>query len=170
MNDKAIQELREKVFAAIGEASMCWVPTPEGIFDSTRAEKVGKALVDEILSRAEAEQGDKGWKDMAAQMSRNAEYYRGLVIKIGDMFGEAAYTADDGSKSQSVLCAKVPELVEALIHPTSTADLIAELEKRRPCERCKHWRHNATPCMSCFWKGLWNMGEALHTDNFKEEK
>jgi len=52
----------------------------------------------------------------------------------------------------------------------STADLIAELERRRPCKRCESWRHNSTPCMSCFWKGLWNMGEALHTDNFKEAK
>ena len=50
----------------------------------------------------------------------------------------------------------------------STDDLIAELERRRPCKRCEHWRHNATPCKTCFWKGLWNMGEALHTDNFKE--
>ena len=51
-----------------------------------------------------------------------------------------------------------------------TQNLIAELERRRPCKRCEHWRHNSTPCMNCFWKGLWNMGEALHTDNFKEAK
>ena len=50
----------------------------------------------------------------------------------------------------------------------TTSDLIAELERRVPCEKCEHWRHNSEPCMKCFWKGLWNMGEALHTDNFKE--
>ncbi len=49
-------------------------------------------------------------------------------------------------------------------------NLIAELERRRPCKECVSWQHNSTPCTSCFWKGLWNMGEALHTDNFKPVK
>lgn len=73
--------------------------------------------LDKILSRyAPQEQLAKAWEETAAQMSRNADYYRGLVVKIGEMFGENAYISDDGSKQDSVLCAKVPELVQELIH------------------------------------------------------
>lgn len=42
----------------------------------------------------------------------------------------------------------------------STADLIAELEKRRPCERCVR---NGQHCFTC----KWNLPEK---DNFKEAK
>ena len=34
---------------------------------------------------------------------------------IDEALGEAAKTRDDGNKSEDVLCAKVPELVEALV-------------------------------------------------------
>lgn len=53
------------------------------------------------------------WMETAAQLSQGADYYRGLVVKIGLMLGDAAFIADDGSRSQDVLCAKVPEIVEA---------------------------------------------------------
>jgi hypothetical protein len=61
--------------------------------------------------RAPAGEGDMG---IAAQTQRNLEYYRGLVIRCGQALGEEAYTADDGTKMEDVLCDKVPELVEAL--------------------------------------------------------
>lgn len=53
----------------------------------------------------------KFWCEAAAQHLRNEEYYRGLVVKIGEMLGPDAYISDDGSVQQDVLCAKVPELV-----------------------------------------------------------
>jgi hypothetical protein len=56
----------------------------------------------------------QSWEETAAQFSRNADYYRGLVVEIGENFGEEAYTSDDGSLQQDVLCAKVPELVKEL--------------------------------------------------------
>jgi hypothetical protein len=65
------------------------------------------------LEQAIAERN--AWVESAAMFSRNEEYYRGLVVQIGEMFGEAAYIADDGSRSQDVLCAKVPELVRAAV-------------------------------------------------------
>jgi hypothetical protein len=40
--------LESVVFQALGAASMCWSETPTGVFDSRRAEKVGKALLAEI--------------------------------------------------------------------------------------------------------------------------
>ena len=57
----------------------------------------------------------KGWEETTKQMCDNASYYRGLVVKIGEMFGDAAYVSDDGSKQIDVLCAKVPELVYAAL-------------------------------------------------------
>lgn len=54
------------------------------------------------------------WKYSAEQFSRNEDYYRGLVVAIGEMFGIEAKTSDDGSVQEDVLCAKVPELVAAL--------------------------------------------------------
>ena len=55
------------------------------------------------------------WYNIAAQHHRNEEYYRGLVRRIGTMLGAEAYRADDGSQSDDVLCAKVPDLVAALV-------------------------------------------------------
>ncbi len=60
-------------------------------------------------------ESSRAWMDSAAMFHRNEEYYRGLVCEIGRMFGDAAYTDDAGELHDSVLCAKVPELVrEAL--------------------------------------------------------
>lgn len=42
-NEKTFREI---VGESIGEASMCWSKTPEGVFDSTRASK----LVDKICN------------------------------------------------------------------------------------------------------------------------
>lgn len=56
---------------------------------------------------------NNAWYDTAAQMSRNSDYYRGLVIQIGKMLGDEAYISDDGSVQDDILCAKIPELVAA---------------------------------------------------------
>lgn len=64
-------------------------------------------VLEENLSRER-----DAWMETANQQARNAQYYRGLVVKIGQMLGQSAYTSDDGSV-QDVLCDKVPELVEA---------------------------------------------------------
>lgn len=54
------------------------------------------------------------WMDTAAQNQLNTDYYRGLVERCGKAIGKDAYTQDDGGVCEDVLCAKVPELVEAL--------------------------------------------------------
>lgn len=41
MNDK----IREQVFMAVGEASMCWSETPNGVFDSTRASQIAERIL-----------------------------------------------------------------------------------------------------------------------------
>lgn len=53
------------------------------------------------------------WIDSAAMFHRNEEYYRGLIDQIGAMLGPDAYTSEDGAVHDSVLRAKVPELVRA---------------------------------------------------------
>jgi hypothetical protein len=55
------------------------------------------------------------WMETAAQYARNADYYRGLVVRCGETIGQEAYTQDDGGVCEDVLCAKVPELVAALV-------------------------------------------------------
>jgi hypothetical protein len=55
------------------------------------------------------------WMQTAAFHARNEEYYRGLVDACAAPLGEAAYICDDGSRSESVLRAKVPELIVAVL-------------------------------------------------------
>lgn len=67
---------------------------------------------EEVLEQAK--RSAAGWQETAERHCRNEEYYRGLVRTIGEGFGAAAKTSDDGSIHDSVLCARVPELVAAL--------------------------------------------------------
>jgi hypothetical protein len=57
------------------------------------------------------------WLDVAAQESRNRDFYRGIVCQVGEMFGDDAKTSDDGSLQDSVLALKVPELVKKALTP-----------------------------------------------------
>lgn len=101
----AVWELVEKDFPErCKELNLAWhrgdegspdVPVLQPRYDALRAER--DALT-----------------DMAAQTERNRAYYHGLVVRIGESLGEPAYIADDETRSKDVLCAKVPELVDAL--------------------------------------------------------
>lgn len=70
--------------------------------------------MDPALAMAFARRVDT-WIETARMHCRNEDYYRGLVRQIGGMLGTEAFTSDDGSVQQSVLCAKVPELVAKLV-------------------------------------------------------
>jgi hypothetical protein len=35
------KKLRELIFTALGEASMCWDETPKGVFDASHAKEIG---------------------------------------------------------------------------------------------------------------------------------
>jgi hypothetical protein len=54
------------------------------------------------------------WRECAAQMSRNADFYRGLLDECAKHLGEAVYIADDGTMMDEPLRLKVPELVGAM--------------------------------------------------------
>ncbi len=58
-----------------------------------------------------------------------------------------------GGKSRTMIEVEVP-----------TADLIAELARRRPCERCANT--NSVMCIRCNWCAVWHFKD--YTDNFKE--
>lgn len=52
------------------------------------------------------------WMETAAQNQRNADYYRELLVRCGKAIGDRAFIADDRTKSEDVLCAKIPEIIE----------------------------------------------------------
>ena len=71
-------------------AAQCWgdPETENRIMDVALCEAVARRIVN--------------WMEIAAQNQRNTDYYRGLLVKCGEVIGE-----------EDVLCAKIPELVEA---------------------------------------------------------
>jgi hypothetical protein len=81
--------------------SWCDPETQDRVMDPPLAEAFAKRLAT--------------WMDTAAQQMRNAEFYRGIVVQIGEMFGDAAKTSDDGTVQEDVLALRVPELVRALV-------------------------------------------------------
>jgi hypothetical protein len=54
------------------------------------------------------------WQETAGQAMRDRDFYRSIVTQIGEMFGDAAKTSDDGTVQQDVLALKVPECVRRL--------------------------------------------------------
>lgn len=46
------EELKEKVFQSLGQASMCWSETPKGVFESDRAVQIGDELMTYIIEFA----------------------------------------------------------------------------------------------------------------------
>lgn len=51
-------EIERIVYEAIGAASMCWDPTPTGVFEATKAKSVAEKLVGQINAMTEKEKND----------------------------------------------------------------------------------------------------------------
>jgi len=106
-NEPKKSETDEKVDISIwidearGLAAQCWCDpeTEDRIMDAALCEAVARRIAT--------------WMETAAQNQRNTDYYRGLLVKCGEAISDKAYIADDGSRSEDVLCAKIPELVDA---------------------------------------------------------
>lgn len=43
-----MEALKEKIFTALGSASMCWSETPMGVFDSNNCLEIGNKLIEDI--------------------------------------------------------------------------------------------------------------------------
>ncbi len=54
-----MEALRDAVFQALGEASMCWSETPKGVFDSEQAVKIGDALL--MVIQQYIEDSNRDW-------------------------------------------------------------------------------------------------------------
>lgn len=85
-------------------AAQCWCDT------ETQYRVMDTALAEAVAKRIAA------WMQSAAEFANSVEYYQGLLDRCGDAIGEPAFTCDDGSKSEDVLRAKIPELVQALVN------------------------------------------------------
>lgn len=53
------------------------------------------------------------WEETARFHARNEEFWRGLVMRCGELLGEECYTQDDGGKVEEPLGLKVPEVLES---------------------------------------------------------
>jgi len=115
-----------------------------------------------------------GWLDTAAQMQRNADFYRGIVVQVGELFGTAAKTSDDGSVQEDVLALKVPELVaaaiaerdglNALINTPELDDFLraVHIEAVHQIERWGQASDRAKRPADWFWLVGYLGGKALH--------
>ncbi len=103
-NNPVVPEMEESAKLAVAQG---WLDPEmsDRKIDSELAKAIAKPVA-RVLSN---------WYEAAAQHCRNEFYYRDLVQQIGAMLGPEAYTADDGSVCDEVLCAKVPELVRKLL-------------------------------------------------------
>jgi hypothetical protein len=83
----------------------------DALFDTRKIDGLRYLLKTEEQRRETAERSATAWQETSRQNQLNADHYRDLVVKIGEMFGQEAKTQDDGGISEDVLCAKVLELV-----------------------------------------------------------
>ena len=103
---------------------------------------------------AELERVNKVIEEMARTYAETAEYYRGICQQIGQTIGEDAYVADDGSKMDDVLVAKLPELVRDLkgtleFERKGIARLQAELKQARKDR--DHWHRAYQGAIEPIW-------------------
>jgi hypothetical protein len=105
--DRGMQDKPANSYDWIEEA---WASAAQCLRDS----ETSNTEMDTVLCEAVAKR-IAFWMQTAAQNERNTAYYRGLLEECGEAIGEAAYIADDGGRSDSVLCAKIPELVKQLV-------------------------------------------------------
>jgi len=81
-------------------------------------QKTDPALIESVA------QSIASWMDAAARHIRNEEFYRDIVHEIGELFGDEAKTADDGTVMEDVLALKVPELVKKLKEGVTAVDAV----------------------------------------------
>lgn len=83
-------------------AAQCWCD------EETKSFEINTLLAEAVAKRIAA------WMEASAAAYKDASFYRDLLVRCGDAFGEEAYICDDGSRSQDVLALNVPPLVEAI--------------------------------------------------------
>ena len=77
--------------------------------------------IQQAIPRLELKNSVESWRQAAEQHHRNEQWYRGLLVKLGQRLGEPVYVSDDGSVSDEPLILKVVERLEQLINRNGTA-------------------------------------------------
>jgi hypothetical protein len=96
-----------------------WRLIPPGDYPLTPTGAVLLAETQQKLTSAIAERD--AWYETAAQHYCNETYYRDLLTRIGEIIGGAGYICDDGSLSDSVLRAKLPQIVADMVSRANDA-------------------------------------------------
>lgn len=127
----AIEALGGQVVAEIGDYVICGV---QGELYTCKpdifAQTYELATEPDLQSRlAQAERERDNWIDEAGHHCDGAQFYKGLLRKIGSHFGDMAKTSDDGTLQEDVLSLKVPELVSAALQ--ERGGLLARVESIR---------------------------------------
>lgn len=79
------------------------------------------------------------WMETAAQAYRNEDFYRGIVVQIGEMFGDAAKTSNDGSIQQDVLALKVAPLVKRFLSERGVSSPATSVPASPDSMNAYHW-------------------------------
>jgi hypothetical protein len=82
-------EIFDRIHTDIGEATMCWVKTPKGTFDSERASKIAFGLcyfITEKIARARREEREKVLGVIYRLIPHALEYHEEiqLALKVGE--------------------------------------------------------------------------------------
>jgi len=76
------EEMKTKVFKALGSASMCWEPRPSGVFDSSLAQEFGDELMTYLESQiksAERRGIEKGF-EAARELRATGEFFEDMDV------------------------------------------------------------------------------------------
>ena len=142
--------------------------------EALESERAANAQLTEDLQRTEAERD--GWVESARHFANGQEFYQGLVRQVGNLFGEVAYTSDDGSVQDDVLALKVPELVEALsAHVEKGSRIVHEwalgaFGDVAAAQQLGEWLHTAPTTSLARLKAQWQAkGAQLTADSIRYE-
>ena len=91
------------------------------------AESTTQRVIEPFNPEPMAGSGQAAWMDIAREYATSACFYRGIVVEIGEKFGEAAQICDDGTTSDGILLLKIPELVDAMKARLDAAELDSKL-------------------------------------------
>lgn len=80
-----MEKIKQAVYEAIGAASMCWSETPKGVFDSTKANKIGEDLISKLYPCGQKKQLNRN--NMKKQIEFDFEKWGqdGISVYIDDV-------------------------------------------------------------------------------------
>jgi len=123
LNHRISSEIYHAVFEAIGAASMCWNPTPSGIFHSSAAERIAVALCFKIANDNEG-RTETELATARAALAQCEERLKEERSKCSDLFN----TAYDYSARLKAAEAKLAQEVEDGKHLREALERVREID------------------------------------------